>query len=154
MICETQAGQLNWFTFKIWPINQSWMKHTRQKQQMHLQMFLWKQEISCLLDVERGKQTEDGENWSFKVLAIRFWFTSKRSSLFNKVIHGRPFHQMKVMKRYWYVTKSRLDVPFVKKDSVWNGQWSTMERRWSCSKSLMVFIFKFPFIWCLGMIYK
>ena len=92
-------------------------------------MLLWKQEISWLFDVERGKQAEDGENGFFKVLAIRFWLTSKNCPLFNKVIHGRPFHQMKVMKRYWYVTKSRLDVPLVKKDSLRNGQWSTVERR-------------------------
>ena len=36
------------------------------------------------------KKTEDGENLFFKVLAKRFWLTSKSCSWFNKVVHDRP----------------------------------------------------------------
>ena len=36
------------------------------------------------------KKKEDGENLYFKMLANRFWLTSKSYSLFNKVVHGRP----------------------------------------------------------------
>ena len=43
-----------------------------------------------MFDVEKGKETEDGENLFFKALASRFWLASKNRSWFNKVVHGRP----------------------------------------------------------------
>ena len=36
------------------------------------------------------KKSVDGENLFFKVLANRFWLTSKACSWFNKVVHGQP----------------------------------------------------------------
>ena len=77
-------------------------------------MLLWKQEIFWLFDVERRKKTEDVWNVFFKALAKIFLLTLKSSS-------WPTFYQMDFMKRYWYVmllcyvTKSRLDVQFVKK---------------------------------------
>ena len=62
-----------------------------------------------------GKKTKDGENLFFKALANRFWLTSKSYSWFNKVVHGQPSIKRTSWKGKWYVTKSRLDVEFVKK---------------------------------------
>ena len=36
------------------------------------------------------KKTEDVENLFSKVLANRFWITTKSCSWFNKVVHGQP----------------------------------------------------------------
>ena len=77
-------------------------------------MLLWKQEIPWLVDVERRKKTEDGKNVFFKALAKDFLLTSK-SYLWP------TFYQMDLIKRLWhdillcYITKSRLDIQFVRK---------------------------------------
>ena len=62
-----------------------------------------------------GKKTEDRENLYFKALANRFWFTSKSCSWFNKGVHGRRSIKRNSWKGKWYVTKSRLNMKFVKK---------------------------------------
>ena len=77
-------------------------------------MLSWKQEIPWLVDVERRKKTEDGKNVFFKALAKHFLLTSK-SYLWP------TFYQMDLIKRLWYdillcyITKSRLDIQFVRK---------------------------------------
>ena len=51
----------------------------------------------------------------FKALANRFWLTSKSHSWFNEVGHGQASIKWTSWKGKWSVTKSRLDVEFVKK---------------------------------------
>ena len=65
-----------------------------------------------------GKKTEDGENLFLKALDNRFWLTSKSYSWFNKVVHGQPSIERTSWKGKRYVTKSRLDVEFVKKTTL------------------------------------
>ena len=62
-----------------------------------------------------GKKTEDGENLFFKALDNRSWLKSKSYSWFKKVVDGQPSIIRTSWKGKWYVTKSRLDVEFVKK---------------------------------------
>ena len=62
-----------------------------------------------------GKKTDDDENVFFKALNNTFWLTSKSYSWFHKVVHGQPSIKGTSWKGKWYVTKSRLDVKFVKK---------------------------------------
>ena len=61
-----------------------------------------------------GNKTEDGENLFSIALANRFWITSKSYSWFNNVVYGRPSVKQTLWKSTWSVTKSRLDVEFVK----------------------------------------
>ena len=61
------------------------------------------------------KETEDGENLFFKAIGNKFWLISKIYSWFNEVVHGKPSIKRTSWKGKWYVTKSRLDVEFVKK---------------------------------------
>ena len=46
--------------------------------------------IRCREKHVNWRNTGDAENLFFKVLANRFWLTSKSYSWFNKVVHGRP----------------------------------------------------------------
>ena len=71
--------------------------------------------IRCREKHGNWKKSDDGENLFFKALANRFWLTSKSYSRFNKVAHGWPSIKWTSWKGKWYVTKSRLDVEFVKK---------------------------------------
>ena len=66
------------------------------------------------------KITEDGEKNFFKALDNRFWLPSKSYSWFNKDVHGQPSIEQTSWKGKWYVTvtKSRLDVKFVKKNTL------------------------------------
>ena len=63
--------------------------------QCTVQLFLWKQEILWLFDVERNmkigaKNKKDGEKYFLKRLTNRFWFTSKSCLWLNKIVHGWP----------------------------------------------------------------
>ena len=62
-----------------------------------------------------GKKTADGENLFFKALGDRFWLTLKNYSWFNKVVHSRPSIKWTSWNSELYVTKTRLNVQFVKK---------------------------------------
>ena len=53
-----------------------------------------------------------------------------------------------------YITKSRLNVQFVKEISPGNSHWSTNERKRVWSKLIMVFTLNFLSICCLSMICK
>ena len=61
------------------------------------------------------KKREGGKNLFFKALANTFWLTTKSYSWFNEVAHGWPSIKRTSWKGKWSVSKSRLDVEFVKK---------------------------------------
>ena len=108
---------------------------------------------SLVFYVKRRKKAADGENVVFKALDKFFFLTSKSCS-------WPTFYQMDFIKGQWYVillcciTKSRLDVQFVKTISLGNGHWPTDEKRGVWSKLTMVFTFNVPFICYLSRICK
>ena len=118
VLCEIQANQSNSSPLNIsQPINVEYSTCDRINIR-HVQLLLWKQEILWLFNVKKnmsiGNKTEDGENLFSIALANRFWITSKSYSWFNNVVYGRPSVKQTSWKSTWSVTKSRLDVEFVK----------------------------------------
>ena len=118
VLCEIQANQSNSSPLNIsQPINVEYSTCDRNNIR-HVQLLLWKQEILWLFNVKKnmsiGNKTEDGENLFSIALANRFWITSKSYSWFNNVVYGRPSVKQTLWKSTWSVTKSRLDVEFVK----------------------------------------
>ena len=118
VLCEIQANQSNSSPLNIsQPINVEYSTCDRINIR-HVQLPLWKQEILWLFNVKKnmsiGNKTEDGENLFSIALANRFWLTSKSYSWFNNVVYGRPSVKQTSWKSTWSVTKSRLDVEFVK----------------------------------------
>ena len=71
--------------------------------------------VQCRAKHVNWKESEDGENLFFKVLANRFWLPSKRYSWFNKIVHGQSSIKRTSWKGKAYVHKSGLDADFVKK---------------------------------------